>query len=597
MTEVYAVTVTRNEEASSRIRSLRADEGLLSPEFSPNILNYSMSIPNEVTSLTLHVTLEDARASYLVSGNGPFSIGNNSVSITVTAADDTKSIYTINVNRQISSNNYLTTLAVNRGDLDPEFDRLTLSYNVQVDSSTENITIFATAEDPSATIQGDGLHDLMPGENILPVKVTSNSGFERVYTIVVHKALKEGNRIISLEVENGTLSPAFNPDINEYTIHVDPNTLSINLIAESEDGANIFGDGEILITGDEFTKQIIVTSEDGQINTYTINIIRNYDDNIRVLDIIPNLGELEPEFDENIDEYTVLVPDYEIIISFDVITESTKTIVSGNNNIFLFDDETQAVITVTSADGKNSKEIIITVIKVKQLISFDVTPVNLLLAPEDTFEMEVTYNPSDAGNKDLIWVSQDENIATVDNGVITGVDFGETIISVTSVANPSLVKTIYVIVMNLEITSAVYDVQRFDEEAEDEDYVIGIEPLTSYDDFIEQFDNIPSLLKIYDKEGNLIEDPDRYIGTGMKLTLELDDVIYDHVWIVVRGDVNGDGCVTTADLSLLSAHLLETVLIEGITLLAVDLNRDDVITTGDLSILASYLLENISTLN
>jgi len=597
ITEVYTVTVNRNQEASSKIRSLRADEGLLNPEFNPNILNYSISIPNEVTSLTLHVTLEDAGASYVVSGNGPFSIGNNSVHITVTATDSTKSIYTINVNRQISSNNYLTTLAVNRGDLSPDFDRLTLSYSVQVDSSTENITIFATAEDPSATIDGDGLHSLMSGENILPVKVTSNSGFERVYTIVVHRALREGNKLISLEVENGTISPAFDPDAKEYTVYVDPDTLSINLIAEAEDGASIFGDGEILIVGDEFTKQIIVTSEDGQVNTYTVNIIKNYDDNIRVLDIIPTLGELDPEFDEDIDEYIVLVPDHEILISFDVITESTKTIVSGNNNILLLDEETQAVITITSADGKNSKEITITIVKVKQLIDFVVAPVNLLLAPEDTFEIEVTFSPSDASNKDLIWVSQDENIATVENGVITGVDFGETTILVTSVSNSHLFKTIYVTVMNLKITSSIYDVERFLEEDEDEDYVIGAEPKTEIGDFIDNFDNLPALLRVYDKKDDLIEDPEKFIGTGMKMTLELEGIVYDTVWIVVRGDINGDGLVNALDFSIFASHLLLTDIQTGLALLAMDTTYDDNVNAEDFSKMASYLLLLIDTLN
>ncbi len=58
-----------------------------------------------------------------------------------------------------------------------------------------------------------------------------------------------------------------------------------------------------------------------------------------------------------------------------------------------------------------------------------------------TATIGVTYDPVDASDKDLTWVSNDETIATVDeNGVVTGVAIGETTITASKMINSVLVE-------------------------------------------------------------------------------------------------------------------------------------------------------------
>ena len=58
-----------------------------------------------------------------------------------------------------------------------------------------------------------------------------------------------------------------------------------------------------------------------------------------------------------------------------------------------------------------------------------------------TKQINVTYDPVDASDKDLIWTSADEGIATVDNeGVVTGVAVGEVIITASKTIGGNLVE-------------------------------------------------------------------------------------------------------------------------------------------------------------
>lgn len=85
--------------------------------------------------------------------------------------------------------------------------------------------------------------------------------------------------------------------------------------------------------------------------------------------------------------------------------------------------------------GSDSKELSITI---NEPATISVTDVSLdqnalTLTEGDTVQLTATVEPADATNKDVIWSSNDEAIATVDaNGKVTAVDTGTTTITVTT---------------------------------------------------------------------------------------------------------------------------------------------------------------------
>lgn len=85
-------------------------------------------------------------------------------------------------------NNYLKTLYVNNYTFTSKFvlgDDGSKTYKLKVDKSVDSIKINATTVSESATLSGTGKKTLSDGVNTFTVKVTSESGDVRKYTIEV----------------------------------------------------------------------------------------------------------------------------------------------------------------------------------------------------------------------------------------------------------------------------------------------------------------------------------------------------------------------------------------------------------------------------
>ena len=69
-------------------------------DFDPNKLEYSIKVKNNVKSLDLEIILNDENASYEISGNQNFKVGENTVTIKVTAEDGSERTYTLKVTKE-----------------------------------------------------------------------------------------------------------------------------------------------------------------------------------------------------------------------------------------------------------------------------------------------------------------------------------------------------------------------------------------------------------------------------------------------------------------------------------------------------------------
>lgn len=83
---------------------------------------------------------------------------------------------------------------------------------------------------------------------------------------------KRGNNALSaLTVSAGTLTPAFDPAVTEYTLSLPQGTEKITLTATpSDSNATVQGDGELTLQEGENTLSLVVTAENGDTKTYTI---------------------------------------------------------------------------------------------------------------------------------------------------------------------------------------------------------------------------------------------------------------------------------------------------------------------------------------
>lgn len=81
------------------------------------------------------------------------------------------------------------------------------------------------------------------------------------------------NALSSLTVSAGTLTPAFDPAITEYTLSLPSQSDRLTITANPSDSrATVQGDGDISLQDGETSLSVVVTAEDGSAKTYTITV-------------------------------------------------------------------------------------------------------------------------------------------------------------------------------------------------------------------------------------------------------------------------------------------------------------------------------------
>lgn len=100
-------TVTINApytaSGNNNLSSLSISPGTLSPGFSAGTTSYSASVSNSTTSVAVSAKAADGKAKVAVWGNTGLSVGNNTITVQVTAENGNKKTYTITVNRAAGS--------------------------------------------------------------------------------------------------------------------------------------------------------------------------------------------------------------------------------------------------------------------------------------------------------------------------------------------------------------------------------------------------------------------------------------------------------------------------------------------------------------
>lgn len=288
----YTLKVTRqdNRSTNDNLSNIVLSLGELSPKFSKDVLNYTVEVPNNASSLTITASLEDKKAEF-VSGYGSrtvdLKLGENIILIQTQAEKGNTKTYTIKVNRNYKGdNNYLKSITLSSGTLN--FDKDIFEYKINVDYNTKELLISAIAEEKTSTVEVVGNKELVVGENIYKIKVLAENKSERIYTIIVNrleegKTLSNNNYLANLSIKNHSI--AFVKDKLTYDITL-TNETSLDLKYDTEDEkAFVKVEGNNNLKNNSVVK-IIVTAEDGTTRTYILNIIKEEAFNYTIL-IIP----------------------------------------------------------------------------------------------------------------------------------------------------------------------------------------------------------------------------------------------------------------------------------------------------------------------
>lgn len=178
----YTYTQPSNSNTASGnnfLKYLQISEEGMSPYFSRNNVDYSLTVGENVNSIEVLARAEDANARVEITGNENLHEGDNEINIKVTAQNGYYRIYTILVTKAkdvSKANAFLGSLIVEGFNLDKKFQSETLEYDIgEVLTTIDKLNVVATAKDQDAKVEIAGADKLKVGGHIV-VKVTAPDG-------------------------------------------------------------------------------------------------------------------------------------------------------------------------------------------------------------------------------------------------------------------------------------------------------------------------------------------------------------------------------------------------------------------------------------
>ncbi|MBR3660287.1 MAG: Ig-like domain-containing protein [Bacilli bacterium] len=252
------------------------------------------------------------------------------------------------------------------------------------------------------------------------------------YKILFKKNVKNTEKINEVEsiVINKKNLNLFIGDKEKLEITIFPeSTNNKNIIWESENKeiAKVTNDGDVEGVGVGKTT-IIVKTEDGKVYNKCLITVQEKEIEIKTIEKIEIENNVEIDVGESKKLNVTIIPED---LKDEPITweSSNENIVKVENGIVTGITKGEAIITVKGGLEEASCKVKV-IVPVEEII---IENNNIEVGEGYTETINPTIIPENASNNNLIWTSSDPNIATVSNGVVTGITKGEAIITVKTV--------------------------------------------------------------------------------------------------------------------------------------------------------------------
>jgi hypothetical protein len=354
----YTLTVTRPLPGVKTLAAIIINTGALDASFDPSVNTYTAAVSNTDTAFVFKPVLTDVKATITVngatiSGDSTFSVplilGDNTVTIVVTAQDNSQNTYTITVKRP--SVTTLASLTISAGTLNPVFDSNISDYTLRVPSATDVLNIVPVLTDNSASIKindadvvnGNGYDvPLNYGLNNVQVVVTAQNGDAKTYTLAATRAISlPSSALSSLVINYAGLD--FDPANYTYTVGVGTTATPFTITPTvANDGATIKINDSDVTSAEPFTPSlvqgyndfnVVVTSADGsETATYLLHIYYYASADATLSQLTATRGTLTPNFDATILDYTITLPSTDTTIAFTAFPNafaSTQALING----------------------------------------------------------------------------------------------------------------------------------------------------------------------------------------------------------------------------------------------------------------------------
>lgn len=321
--------------------------------FSEDNNSYDIEVDSDVTKIKIEAIKKDNK-SVVTGDTGDKSLdyGLNKFKINVISESGVSNTYVINVTREDSrsNDNTLKTLTISSGEI--TFKPSVTEYTINVENEVEKIKITSSLNDSKAkyvTDYKDKEVELVEGSNKIEIKVVSERGEEKTYTLNINRALSSNNSLKSLMVNDEKIKLLENEFIYNITVENEVDEVIIKAVT-NDNRATVKLDEKYLLEVGENEINIKVVAASGKEASYIINVTRK-----KILSKDSLLTSLKVkgyslDFKQDVTTYDLKIKDNEEELEITTTQEDPNATVEieGNKNLV---DGSIVKINVKAEDG------------------------------------------------------------------------------------------------------------------------------------------------------------------------------------------------------------------------------------------------------
>lgn len=173
--EELAKEQEKERKANKYLQSLSIEGYELLPQFNKSTFEYTVIIPEDVTSLEIEAEPEVEGVIVRISGNKNLTKKENKITVSVTAINGTVRSYTILAIKEPEVNLKLSSLQIDGIELTPQFDESTYFYTSSLeDTELTSLNVNAKANDENAKVEIIGANNIQDGNNLINIILTND---------------------------------------------------------------------------------------------------------------------------------------------------------------------------------------------------------------------------------------------------------------------------------------------------------------------------------------------------------------------------------------------------------------------------------------
>ena len=275
------------------------------------------------------------KVDYVLSGLTAKNIELNGIEGIINYDKDVLDLVGISSNSldEYSNYNYLTSKYLYASNKVIEKDSVVLTFTFKA-KMEQNTNIKMTNE----KVAIDGTE----------VKLVSNSDID----VKIVRALNTNNDITSLTSSIGTFDKPFDKNVLEYTLYVDYWVKSVTLNGVlGDEYASTLAFKEYALTGDTTVITLPVVAENGDIKSYTINVVKVYPKSTNNYLSKLEIEGYEIDFDKDTLEYSIKVSSDVETLDITAVAEDAGARVNIYGNSDFKEGENTVTVVVTAEDG------------------------------------------------------------------------------------------------------------------------------------------------------------------------------------------------------------------------------------------------------